>query len=223
MKKLILLLTVSIALTSCTNNKNISEEDKKQIISELNAIEILDQKYASIPPKGLREKYGNEKAWEIFENQRDSVGKINQQKIKELFNKYGYLGERKVGQEASTSFWLPIQHADNDIPFQQEMLTAMEKEIKNGSNDKYHFAMLEDRIHVNLNKPQRFGTQLTYNKNGQAIPKNGLVDSTNIDNLRKEYSLPALKKYYNEMTKAHFQMNKQMYLNKGITKPQLYQ
>ncbi|WP_405207484.1 DUF6624 domain-containing protein [Aquimarina sp. LLG6339-5] len=223
MRKIILLLIISILLTNCTQDKSISEKDKKQIISELNVIDILDQKYAGIPSTALREKHGYEKAWEIFERQRDSVGIINQQKIKELFNKYGYLGERKVGQEASIGFWLPIQHADNDIPFQQEMLRAMEKEIKNGSNDKYHYAMLEDRIHVNLNKPQRFGTQLTYNKNGQAIPKNGLADSTNIDTLRKEYSLPNLKKYYNEMTKAHFEMNKQMFLEKGITKPQLYQ
>ncbi|SEL43951.1 hypothetical protein SAMN04487910_2459 [Aquimarina amphilecti] len=222
MRKIISLLVITIALTSCTNNKNISEEDKKQIISELNEIEILDQKYAGIPPADLRELHGYKKAWEIFEHQRDSVAIINQQKIKTLFKKYGYLGERKVGQEASTSFWLPIQHADNDVQFQQKMLKAMEKEIKNGSNDKYCYAMLEDRIQVNLNKPQRFGTQLTYNKNGQAIPKNGLLDSTNIDSLRKEYALPAFKEYYNEMTKSHFEMNKQMFLDKGITTPQLY-
>ncbi|MGK0430494.1 MAG: hypothetical protein ACJARX_002171, partial [Psychroserpens sp.] len=31
--------------------------------------------------------------------------------------------------------------------------------------------MLEDRVHINLDKPQRSGSQLIYNDLGQSIPK----------------------------------------------------
>lgn len=82
---------------------------------------------------------------------------------------------------------------------------------------------LEDRVAINLNKKQRFGTQVTYNANGQAVPKNGLVDSVNIDRFRLEYELSSFKEYYNEMTKSHFEMNKDYFLKQGITKPKLYQ
>ena len=222
MRKIILLSFIGILIVSCKREKEITEQDKELILAELNQIEIIDQKYAGVPPADLREKYGNQKAWEIFEQQKDSVSIVNQNRIKDLYKEYGYLGEKKIGEEAATSFWLPIQHADNNIPFQQEMLKALKKEIENGSADKYHYAMLEDRINVNLKKPQRFGSQLTYNDKGQAIPKIGLIDSTIIDSLRKAYTLPNLKEYYNGMTQMHFEMNKKMFLEKGISEPQFY-
>lgn len=222
MKPLFLWSFIGLLALSCKQEKTISEEEKPQVVAALNEIMELDQKYAGIPSNELREKHGNQKAWEIFKKQRDSVGLVNQNKIKELYQKYGYLGEQKVGKEAATDFWVVVQHADNDIPFQQEMLKAMKTEIEKGSKDKYHYAMLEDRINVNLNKPQRFGSQVTYNDLGQAIPKNGLVDTTAVDSLRKAHSMPDFIEYYNQMTEMHYEMNKQLFLDKGIMEPQLY-
>lgn len=200
----------------------ISESEKKEIIIELNNIMTLDQQYAGIPPKELTEKHGFNKAWEIFEAQRDSVGLINQRKIKRLYKKYGYLGYKEVGKEASADFWISIQHADNDVEFQQEILQELKKEISKNNASKIEYAMLEDRVNVNLNKKQRFGTQVTYNEYGQAIPKNGLIDSINIERLRKEYDLSTFIEYYNSMTINHFEMNKTNMLEKGILEPKLY-
>ena len=214
MKKIILLLFIAITCIKCKIEREITEQEKQKIFAELNQIRTIDQKYAGIPPAELREKYGNQKAWEIFKKQRDSVEIDNQNRIERLYKDYGFLGEKKVGKEAATSFWLPIQHADNDTAFQQKMLKAMKKEIEKGSAHKNHYAMLEDRINVNLKKPQRFGSQVTYNDKGQAIPKIGLIDSTIVDSLRKAYTLPSFKEYYNGMTEMHFEMNKQMLLEK---------
>lgn len=209
-------------ILGCKKEREITQKEKETIIAELTKIKAIDQKYAGIPPAELLETYGTKKAWEIFKQKRDSVGIENQNSIKKLYKAYGYLGEKKIGEEAATNFWLPIQHADNDIPFQQEMLEALKKEIEKGSADKYHYAMLEDRVNINLNKPQRFGTQVTYNGKGQAIPKIGLIDSTNVDSLRNAFTLPSLKEYYNGMTEMHFEMNKTMFQDKGILEPQLY-
>jgi len=195
---------------------------KKEIISELNAIKTIDQQYARGLPNKLIEKFGPKKAWEVFEIKKDSVYLINQAKIKRLFKKYGYLGYKKIGKEASNDFWISIQHADNDVEFQQEMLIALKKEKSKNNAGKVEYAMLEDRVNVNPNKKQRFGTQVTYNEFGQAIPKNGLVDSINIEQLRKKYDLPTFREYYNRMTLNHFEMNKAFMLERGITKPTLY-
>jgi len=222
MNKILLILIFFNLFLSC-NTDLITESERKEIIAELNAIKTIDQKYAGIPPKELTEKYGREKAWEIFENKRDSIGKINQGKIKKLYNSYGYLGYKEIGKNASQDFWISIQHADNDIEFQQQMLKELKKEISKNNASKVEYAMLEDRVNVNLNKKQKFGTQVTYNKFGQAIPKNGLIDSINIEQLRKEYDLPTFREYYNRMTTSHFEMNKQNMLERGITEPKLYE
>ena len=220
MRKIV--LGMLVLLSACAGDTKITEEEKVKIQQDLTEIFEIDQKYAGIPPAALRDKYGNEKAWELFLEKRDSVSRLHQEKIQNLFTKYGYLGAQKIGEEAASNFWLPIQHADNDVEFQQKMLEAMKIEIDKGSKDHYRYAMLEDRILVNLGKKQRFGTQLTYNDKGQAIPKNGLLDSTNIDSLRSAYSLPDMKEYYNGMTQMHFEMNKTLYQEKGILEPQLY-
>jgi hypothetical protein len=64
---------------------------------------------------------------------------------------------------------------------------------------------------------------LIYNDLGQSIPKNGLVDATQVDQLRLEFNLPPFKEYCNGMTQSHFEMNKVRFLEKGITEPKLYE
>ena len=221
MTKYIVTLLFFILFLSCKSDV-ITASERKEIIAELNAINAIDQQYAGIPPKALTKKYGRDKAWTIFENKRDSIGIINQGKIKKLYNTYGYLGYKEIGESASQDFWIAIQHADNDIKFQQEMLKALKKEVLQNNASKVEYAMLEDRVHVNLNKKQKFGTQVTYNTSGQAIPKIGLMDSINIEQLRKDYNLPPFRDYYNSMTINHFEMNKQAMLDRGITEPKLY-
>jgi hypothetical protein len=218
-KKMILLFLVFLG---CNSTKEISNSEKEKITSELNYIFNIDQKYAGAPFDYLFEKYEREKAWKIFEMKRDSVGLENQKKIKKLYSEYGYLGYDKIGKEYSRKFWITIQHADNDVKFQQKMLKELGKEIEKNNAEKSNYAMLEDRIAINLNQKQRFGSQVTYNKIGQAIPKNGLLDSLNIDNLRIKYNLPPFKEYYNGMTTSHFEMNKDYFLKQGMKEPKLY-
>ncbi len=139
-----------------------------------------------------------------------------------MYDKYGYLGYNEIGEEESHKFWITIQHADNDVEFQQKILKELKKEISKDNASKANYAMLEDRVNINLNKKQRFGTQVTYNNYGQAIPKNGLIDSTNIEKIRKEFNLPSFKEYYNRMTTSHFKMNQKALINSGIKEPKLY-
>lgn len=73
-----------------------------------------------------------------------------------------------------------------------------------------------------LEKKQLFGSQVIYNESGQAKPKNGLIDSVNVDLIRKKYGLEPLKDYLNFMTESHYQMNNDYYKQKGINVPQLY-
>lgn len=220
MKKYLIIIFLSLIALGCRSGK-ISDAERKTILDELDYIYTIDQKYAGIPFPELKEKYGEEKVWDVFLKMRDSVDLENQDKIKRLYSKYGYLGYDKIG-EKETRFWISIQHADNDIQFQQEMLKVLKKEIRKKNADRSHYAMLEDRIAVNQKKKQRFGSQVTYNKIGQAIPKYGLIDSTKVDEWRAQYNLPSFKKYYNDMTIMHFEMNKEPLKKVGITEPILY-
>lgn len=221
MKNFLLFIIVILTFLNCKTN-TISDLEKQELLEQLAYIKQIDQQYAGVPPQELKDKFGYEKAWEIFQSKRDSIALENQSKIKSMYKKYGFLGYDKVGKNASGNFWISIQHADNDVEFQKLILKAMKKEIRKNNASKSEFAMLEDRININLGKKQRFGTQLTYNNKGQAIPKNELIDSLNIDKLRKEYDLPVYKDYLNMMTNDFFEINREVMIQQGITKPKLY-
>lgn len=179
----------------------------------------VDQIAAYIP-QGKYKEYTHEQ-WNNF---KDSIFTGDKNRVESMFNRYGFLGFDKVGKDGSTNFWLLVQHSDKYPEFQKKVLKSMDKEIKKGNADSKNYAYLYDRVKVNAGEKQLFGTQVTYETQttGRAIPKNGLSDSANIDKLRKNYGLEPLKDYLNDMTTAHYEMNKDHYEKMGITKPNLY-
>jgi len=141
-----------------------------------------------------------------------------------MFNTYGFLGFNKIGEEGSNNFWLIVQHCDKFPDFQKLILKSMDKEVKKGNANPSNYAYLYDRVEVNAGRKQLFGTQLEYevNTTGRAFPKFGLVDSVNVDKIRKEYNLNPLREYLNQMTTMHFEMNIEHYQKMGITAPNLF-
>lgn len=217
MKNTIPILLITLILTSCA--VRFTTDKKIQLGKQLKDMVEVDQIAAYIPT-GKYKGYSKEQ-WHNFQ---DSVFAVHKEIVAQIFSKYGFLGFNKVGKEGSNHFWLLVQHCDKYPEFQKKLLKAMDKEVKKENADPNNYAYLYDRVKVNAGEKQMFGTQVTYETKttGRAIPKIGLVDSTNVDKLRREYTLEPLKDYLNMMTTAHYEMNKEHYQKMGITKPNLY-
>lgn len=220
MKNLFLFFTLMI-IFSCVSKNKISETEKENIKKELSEMVEIDQKYAGIP-FGKYKKENDKESWESLLKARDSVNQSQKNRIEELIKKHSFLGFDKVGKEGSHNFWLIVQHSDNFPDFQKNILKMMKKEVNKNNANKPNYAYLFDRIRKNNKQKQFFGTQLEYNKLGQASPKFGLEDSINVDERRKKYELEPLKVYLNRMTEAHYEMNKDFFKSQGIVEPQLY-
>lgn len=208
-----------VLFVACSSNQHLTDTTKNDIKRDLLDMVQIDQ-IAANPRQGVYKNFSNEK-WDNF---KDSVFSANQSKLKVYYKKYGFLGIDKVGKEGATHFWLLVQHCDKFPDFQKQVLRDMEKEVKKGNANGNNFAYLFDRVQVNDNKKQRFGTQVTYEvkTTGRAYPKIGLLDSANVDLLRKNFGLEPLKKYLNDMTIMHYEMNKESYNKKGIYSANLY-
>jgi hypothetical protein len=190
-----------------------------QLRAELARMHDVDQVAAYIP-QGKYQGYSPER-WQGF---KDSVFTSHKDRAERWFTKYGFLGFKQVGPEASTHFWLVVQHADQYPAFQRAVLPAMDRAVKQGNANPSDYALLYDRVQVNAGAKQLFGTQLTYavNTTGRAIPRIGLLDSAHVDQRRQAYQLGPLKDYLNLMTGMHFEMNKARYEKMGVLKPNLY-
>lgn len=198
--------------------ENNESSFNQALTDELSRMAKIDQVAAYIPQGKYKEL--SKEDWNKF---KDSVFTTHEKRLQEIFNKHGFVGYDLAGEEGSKNFWLMVQHSDHNPAFQNKVLEKMKIEVDKNNTKSSNYGLLVDRVNLNTGKPQVYGTQVTYNFNtGQAYPKT-LEDSVNVNKRRKSINLDPLEMYLNEMTKMHFEMNKEGYLkDKGITEPKLY-
>jgi hypothetical protein len=109
-----------------------------------------------------------------------------------LLDARGWPGISAVGQKASQSAWLVIQHADDDPALQWKALTLMEA-APEGEVDWSNYAYLYDRVMLKLRGTQRYGTQFTCVDRAR-VPS-PLEDPAIVDQLRSAAGLPTLAEY----------------------------
>lgn len=194
-------------------------EFNKELANELSRMARVDQIVVNGHPT---EEYKNlsQDEWISF---KDSVYKAHRTRLDEIFNKYGYPGYDLVGVKGSFDFWLITQHCDFDPSFQMKILDAMRLEIEKENADPRNYAFLTDRVLINTGKKQLYGTQTLFNFNtAQAYPK-ALEDSINVNERRAQMELEPIEEYLNGMSQRTYDMNKEMFLEKGILGPKLYE
>lgn len=122
--------------------------------------------------------------------------------IKDIYNTYGYPTINMVGEESSHNYFVMIQHADNDLDFQEQMLPVLDKLSKKGKAVRKDYAYLYDRVQRNRRGKQLYGTQLTFGKNGLFDANNKIVyppdlaDPKHVNARRKSVGLEPIEEYY---------------------------
>jgi len=146
------------------------------IASEIDAMTTVDQ--------DMRERSQTEDYWD------ESVDVKHTARMGEVVAQIGWPTVSKVGKDSSENAWLLVQHADRDVAFQEQCLALMKQE-KNGEVNPRNIAMLEDRIRVNKNQPQIYGTQ--HNEvDGRYVPR-PIDDEVNVNERRKQMGLGTLE------------------------------
>lgn len=135
------------------------------------------------------------------------VDKENTRTMKKLIKKHGWLDNNLVGVKGAENAWLLVQHAGHDIKFQKQCLNLMREKAKNGLISPRHVAYLTDRILVNEDKPQFFGTQFHVNQHGKFVPQQ-IRNRKGLGKRRKEYGLEPFERYKKRLTKKHQALRK---------------
>jgi hypothetical protein len=79
--------------------------------------------------------------------------------LRQILAEHGWPGISLAGEDGATGAWLVAQHADPDVAFQRECLALLEAAYRRGDVPGKHLAYLTDRVRVNENRPQVYGTQ----------------------------------------------------------------
>lgn len=159
----------------------------------LEAILSLDQKYR-IEYDSILVIYGLQS--KQVKNVLKKIGKIdkkNQRYVTKLIDKHGWLGYDIIGNNASTSLFIVIQHSD--LPIQQKYLPLMRDAVKDKKARPDDLAMLEDRVLVREGKQQIYGTQVKYDSLENKYGFFPIADEINVDKRRAAIGLMPLAEY----------------------------
>ena len=187
MKKIFLFLLLCLLL-SCKGR--INDTLRKELIR----IYSTDQNRAlSINDKDFLEK------WKRL-NITDS---INYSRISAILDSIGYPGKSLVGDTAYLAPFYVIQHSN--LKAQEHYLPIIQKVAEHNEIEWKYIAMLIDRIKVNKNEKQIYGTQLQPVKD----PKTGYItdkvefcpieDEANINQRRQKMGLSTIEEYVKQM------------------------
>jgi hypothetical protein len=124
-----------------------------------------DQKYRSSMPFFTTPE-AKDSLWRI----QKEIDIDNQQWLAKEIEKNGWPGIYTTGEAGDNMAWLIVQHADNDTAFQKKCLQLLKKLSLTNETNIHNVAYLEDRILINTNRKQIYGTQFeNILKNGKTI------------------------------------------------------
>lgn len=125
---------------------------------------------------------------------QDIKNKNNLRELEILLSEKGWPKKSQVGQEASSAAFYILQHSTAEA--QEKYINMFEKCCSENEADWHQYALMFDRMRMNRNLPQRFGTHAYMDNRfpGENVLY-PLEDESKVDEWRKEIGLEPLKEY----------------------------
>jgi hypothetical protein len=79
--------------------------------------------------------------------------------LQALILKGGFPTPAQVGMQGVADAWLMVQHADQNPAFQSDVLALLAPMVQQGAIRASDYAMLVDRVRINQQQPQVYGSQ----------------------------------------------------------------
>lgn len=133
----------------------------------------------------------NQALVDSLDREMHRIDSLNQAAICDILDKRGFVGSQVVG-DASDAFWMIIQHAS--VEHQRKYLPEFQKAADRGDLPLWQVAMMEDRIAMFEDRPQKYGSQLVEGPGGEMVLYK-LMDPEMVDVWRKEKGMGPLADY----------------------------
>ncbi len=191
MKYFLISLAILFSLTglSAQNNELVTMPELAQKIS------YLSDKYEGIRNQKnemlLKFKPTSKEIKDIDARLEDQ-GEINHAAAKKIIDTNGFPNHDMVGEEATHKFWMMVQHMDGYPDFQMQVLRSMATAVDQDKAAWIDFAYLTDRVLINQNKPQHYGTQVYYDQTEKTYKPHPVDNLVRTNERRAELGLPAL-------------------------------
>ena len=110
--------------------------------------------------------------------------------LKEIVEENSFPAISLVGERASHLFWALVMQCNTDIIFQMKVLKLMQGGNEKGDVSTSDFAMLNDRVRMNRELPQLYGTQYVISKDTEEWVPYETMQPEKLQERRKSLNLP---------------------------------
>ena len=124
-------------------------------------------------------------------------GRVNQLRVAQIIDQYGWPGISQVGAAAAMTVFLVVQHAELD--YQLKYVDRMRDAALAGEAAKQQLALLEDRLLIRQGKPQRYGSQV---ETRDGVGLKPTEDGANLDARRAAMGLGSICAYLDNFVKS---------------------
>jgi len=178
-----------------------------ELIKIIDSLIIEDQKWRNIGSyydnSHTKENYNEFERYLITKNMV-KTDSLNYFVVAQIIKKYGYPNYDLVGEETSNNFWALIQHQDKHIYFQDSVVVLLKKEVDKNKASKSNYAYLVDRLLVNKNRKQIYGTQMRLNRKKNSYEPEPVKDKKNLNKRRAQIGLVTEEEYIKIMNTKFF-------------------
>lgn len=119
----------------------------------------------------------------------------NTQWLVDLVTRHGWPLQSEIGEEAATDAWLLAQHADRQPNSQRLFHCLMGEALAAGEASPRLFGYLEDRIRVNSDRPQVYGTQFIDHNDGNGLMPQPIEDRDGLAERRAAVGMEPFEEY----------------------------
>ncbi|MEL6720361.1 MAG: DUF6624 domain-containing protein [Bacteroidota bacterium] len=179
------LFPISIA---AQNNKK-EQVKYPELAKELVKMRAKDQKFRKKWAKMIQKRKNEGKKYETLTNLLIKTDSSNTERMKIIVAQYGWPTRDLVGNGASSSAWLLVQHADRDPLFQMKCLPLLKAAADNGQTNPRNYAYLYDRVQVAKGERQLYATQSTTNNGLKQGFFQTIEDESNVQKRREEMNI----------------------------------
>ena len=154
------------------------------LLDELRELVALDEKTRS-------DLVASGELFDGYHPRMAAVHAENAAALKRIIGEWGWPGRSLVGEQGAEAAWLVLQHSIAHPQLQRACLPLLKKAASAGEVPAHHVAYLADRICCFEGRPQRYGTQLDWDENGELSPL-PLEDADRVDRYRDSVGLGPL-------------------------------
>lgn len=180
---LVLCCVTATSLLSQTNSQyeTPSENELDSLKIKLETLFMKDQTFRRIYIEA-EEKLGiDSDAYEYFWEVTEAQDKILEEELISIIEKYGWLGISQVGRLANGAQWSILQHGS--VANKEKYAPLLKASVLKNESQANHYARLIDRMLVNSEQPQLYGTQINYDTDSPTFYD---IDEPELINKRRE-------------------------------------